>query len=616
MDSRVEETKEKESEDSQSQLQVDQECILLSKDGVDIVKSINKEYNAIEFRVDMFLHKLWSIWTNSDFKPNDLIKNYLGEDVPESQVGSSEIIEENVEFYKDCISRAMGVMRTICDIPIIYTVRTKQDGGFLDTKNNSVFNLYNKLILFGIKDMKCDMVDIEFQHEDNIEGIKELIESCQDTLVIMSKHFIKKENIFFHQQLFYSLKIYDKTFDILKLVSSFDNLDDFNSANKLFQENRFTQPKIHINLGSKLKLTRVLNKYMLPVSCPEISKTETAPGQMSKPEVVEIRDKLSFDSHKIRNYYLIGTPITYSPSPTFHNKVFEMLGMPDHYKKSETDHIDWALYIIEKEETFGCSVTIPLKTELYEHFQDKASEDAKYIKSINTIVKVDGKIRVYNTDWIAIYKLLSAKMWKINDRQDRVLIIGTGGTALAAIYAAIKLDWIPIIYNRKSSVICNVAFMKEIWEYNESPQYCHDLSLFNKINDFSVFNNLVKREDYENIEALTESLLNSDQIGKGIDALVSWIPGVAGFSIPEEIEGVLLKNDRNVIVFDVSYIPKETELLKQATDCNCQTVKGLDMLIEQAWEQAKIFTGISSFTKEMREEVEKEVHEFYNSINL
>ena len=96
--------------------------------------------------------------------------------------------------------------------------------------------------------------------------------------------------------------------------------------------------------------------------------------------------------------------------------------------------------MIEKEETFGCSVTIPLKRSLYEYYKDYASEDAEYIKAINTIVKADGKIKVYNTDWMAIYKLISQNLPKVRDRTSKILIIGMGGTSLAAVYACIKLD--------------------------------------------------------------------------------------------------------------------------------------------------------------------------------
>jgi len=40
------------------------------------------------------------------------------------------------------------------------------------------------------------------------------------------------------------------------------------------------------------------------------------------------------------------------------------------------------------------------------------------------------------------------------------------------------------------------------------------------------------------------------------------------------------------------------------------------MLIEQAWEQAKLFTGLSSFTSEVRESVESSVTEYYDSLDF
>jgi len=595
---------------------VDSECIILSKQGSATLDSVNKEYNAIEFRVDMFLHKLWTEWTHHEFTPNELVKAYLGNDIPESQYDTQEIILQNIDFYKDCISRAMGVIRTLCDIPVIYTVRTIIDGGFLDTKNNTDFELYNSLVMFGICDMNCSFIDIEFHYEHNIEGIKELIENCTNSLIIMSKHFIKHENIHQHKQLFYSLKIYEKSFDILKVISSFDNLDDFNIANNLFKENKYSNPKIHINLGEKLKITRVLNNYMLPVACPEICKTSTAPGQMTKQEVVQVREMLGFDSHKKRMFYLLGCPIKFSPSPTFHNKVFELLGMPDKYKKCETEDLEWALYMINKEHTMGCSVTIPLKTELYEQFKEHASEDAKYIQAINTIVKVGNNIQVYNTDWMAVHKLVKDKICNVKNRQQKVLVIGAGGTSLAAIYAIMKLDLVPIIYNRKQSFESNMKFMKELWKHNTTPQFCPDLSLFTKINDFSIFDKLIKNEDSKNIDVLIETVLKDDQVGLGVDVIISWIPGQAQFKFEENCIDTILNHDRNVVVYDASYIPKETELLKQARSQNWQIIKGIDMLIEQAWEQAKLFTGLSSFTSEVRESVESSVTEYYDSLDF
>jgi 3-dehydroquinate dehydratase/shikimate dehydrogenase len=44
-------------------------------------------------------------------------------------------------------------------------------------------------------------------------------------------------------------------------------------------------------------------------------------------------------------------------------------------------------------------------------------------------------------------------------------------------------------------------------------------------------------------------------------------------------------------VFDTVYNPAETLLLKQAKALGCKTISGLDMFVNQAAEQFKLFTG-------------------------
>lgn len=200
-----------------------------------------------------------------------------------------------------------------------------------------------------------------------------------------------------------------------------------------------------------MKVTRVLNKYLLPVSCLEISKSPTAPGQMSCKEVVDVRESLCLNDSD-RYYYLFGSPVTYSPSPTFHNTVFSCLGIKAEYKNFNTDWTDSSVYMIEKECTMGCSITIPLKRTLFERYKEYASEDALYIQSINTIVKNDGHLKVYNTDWMAIYSLIAQKLPNVTERTNKALIIGMGGTSLAAVYAVLKLGMTPILYSRKSNI--------------------------------------------------------------------------------------------------------------------------------------------------------------------
>ena len=45
------------------------------------------------------------------------------------------------------------------------------------------------------------------------------------------------------------------------------------------------------------------------------------------------------------------------------------------------------------------------------------------------------------------------------------------------------------------------------------------------------------------------------------------------------------------LVYDLVYNPEETALLKQARKAGCRTLGGLEMLIAQAAEQFRLFTG-------------------------
>ena len=67
---------------------------------------------------------------------------------------------------------------------------------------------------------------------------------------------------------------------------------------------------------------------------------------MSKEEIIQVKDLLCLDSYKERHFYVIGHPVSKSPSPTFHNKVFEILGSIEVYKRYETDDAESALYKI------------------------------------------------------------------------------------------------------------------------------------------------------------------------------------------------------------------------------------------------------------------------------
>jgi len=65
-------------------------------------------------------------------------------------------------------------------------------------------------------------------------------------------------------------------------------------------------------------------------------------------------------------------------------------------------------------------------------FLDEISPSAQAIQSVNTIVNDQGFLRAYNTDYIAIVKLI--KEYQL-DKNSRVIVRGSGGMAKAVVAA-------------------------------------------------------------------------------------------------------------------------------------------------------------------------------------
>ena len=65
-------------------------------------------------------------------------------------------------------------------------------------------------------------------------------------------------------------------------------------------------------------------------------------------------------------------------------------------------------------------------------FLDEISPSAQAIQSVNTIVNDQGFLRAYNTDYIAIVKLIEEYQL---DKKSRVIVQGSGGMAKAVVAA-------------------------------------------------------------------------------------------------------------------------------------------------------------------------------------
>ena len=68
-------------------------------------------------------------------------------------------------------------------------------------------------------------------------------------------------------------------------------------------------------------------------------------------------------------------------------------------------------------------------------------------------------------------------------------------------------------------------------------------------------------------------------------------------------------------VYDLVYKPPITRLLRDAAQVGCQTIGGLDMLVEQAIEQFRWWTGVKVAPDVMREAALARLAEFARDEN-
>lgn len=356
----------------------------------------------------------------------------------------------------DYVSKQVALLRSVISIPLIFTVRTKSQGGkFPDDAHAEARDLYMLAISMGI-----DFIDLELQFP--VDLLQAVTENKRFSKIIASHHDP-------HGRLSWSngswIPYYNKGLqhgDVVKLVGVASSLEDNFALMKFkaWAEEAHDVRVMAINMGRKGQLSRILNSFMTPVSHPSLP-FKAAPGQLS---AAEIRKGLALMGEiEPKKFYLFGKPISASRSPALHNALFHQTGLPHEYGLFETDQAQDVVDIIRSDDFGGASVTIPLKLDIMPHL-DSIAEEAKIIGAVNTIIPVDAAENAgegkgnrkhligRNTDWQGItLSLLNAGAQRPTDATSTALVVGGGGTARAAIYALHSMGYTHIYLVARST---------------------------------------------------------------------------------------------------------------------------------------------------------------------
>jgi shikimate dehydrogenase len=245
---------------------------------------------------------------------------------------------------------------------------------------------------------------------------------------------------------------------------------------------------------------------------------------------------------------IIGYPIEHSMSPVMHNAVIKELNLDYIYLAFRVypNNLPLAVKAFKTLDIKGINVTIPFKEKIIGYL-DEIDPIGKKIGAINTIKNENGYLIGKNTDAEGGKIAILNSGYDISGRN--VLILGAGGTARALSYSLAN-------YVNKITIVNRTEIRAE--------------KLAQELNrNFGI--NVVSKKFLTNI--LTEETQKADLLINTTP--IGMYPNVDKTPISAEFL------HKDLFVFDVIYNPLETKLLKDANECGCKTMGGLDMLVNQ-----------------------------------
>ena len=144
-----------------------------------------------------------------------------------------------------------------------------------------------------------------------------------------------------------------------------------------------------------------------------------------------------------KKFAVIGKPVSHSLSPYLFKQYINDFDGDYSYSRILCDNVEEAWEIIGAFDLSGINITAPFKRDIL-RYCDIKSGDVNTLNVANTILVKD-KIYAYNTDVYGVQKAIERHI----DKDAKVLVIGAGGAAKAALKALQNLNVRHIyIYNR------------------------------------------------------------------------------------------------------------------------------------------------------------------------
>ena len=246
-----------------------------------------------------------------------------------------------------------------------------------------------------------------------------------------------------------------------------------------------------------------------------------------------------------KSFAVIGDPIDHSLSPNIHSAAFREMDLDSSYiaYRIPKGELEEGIEGLKKIKIYGFNVTIPHKVEMMKHL-DKMDEACSLIGAVNTVTNKDGILKGFNTDMEGFLEPFKKK--KLTISNSKVLLIGSGGAARAIVAGFAKEK------------------AKSITIANRTLENASNLSEFAK--KIGLDSDAMEIKDVRDTAKDYDIIVNATSIGLKNEPSVISLQGI----------------NEKTIVYDIVYMPMNTDFIKKAKEKNAIVIYGYEMLLGQA----------------------------------
>lgn len=274
---------------------------------------------------------------------------------------------------------------------------------------------------------------------------------------------------------------------------------------------------------------------------------------------------------------VIGNPVGHSLSPMMHNYFAESLNLdfayiPCNVPDEQVGDAIKGIYALGFE---GINVTVPHKQRVIP-FLPEIDESAKCIGAVNTLVRIEGGYKGYNTDAEGLFRALKRQNIQVSGQD--CLLIGAGGAAKAAAYMLMK-------HQARSVVILNRSPEKARTLAEEMNRQFHTETM-----------KALPLSEYKSLEKDSYLAIQTTSVGMH--------PGIG--RAPIEAPEFYSKIHTAV---DIIYTPSRTRFMELAEEAGASAVNGLDMLIYQGIIAFELWNPHTHVTDQMADQIRIKMEE-------